>query len=815
LELRIDRDHGTRGRCRSRHGLGGIGPEPDADAGQHRRSPGGVEPGLERRQGEAQLGGEQHPPGGIRGRATDQPHRLVRRKQMAQRGGPLGERRSEPLDQGAGEFGSALVGPQTEPGAGHGRPAGGAVECRKEQEARCSGLRHRGLAQERVLGLDTGGARRLGPFGHELAGEPSERARGERHFRDPVEAAGRLAEDLDPLFGRLGQPADADHETGPGLQPGERVTVPDQAGGERSAGERGATRYHRQPFRQAGFGGTRHAHPAGDVGALEHFGQQIRGQAERLEDDRVPPPAGKIEQPGRRGFGGIGREFSGQAPTHVVLRREHPGHPLGGLGLVGGEPEDLGGRQTGTGPPPPRRRHAGLGEPADELPGLLGRPSVGTRHRRAHRHTGAVEKDEAARLTGEAEAHEFDLDQRLEPGRHLAKRDPRGLGVVLAEGSPGEERSMLGRSPGELAAVGGEQHPARSGAADLDPHRRLHPTRTRHPPLPGRPSPARLYRGCGALYKRRRGVPRHRGRAPAINHGPDTLPLAAPSAPPLVHLALPKGRMQENVLQLLADAGIRLAFDRRGYRPTLSLPGFEAKLLKPQNIVEMLHLGSRDLGFAGADWVAELEADLVELVDTGLDPVTIVVAASPGFLEDGKLPARSFVVATEYERLTALWLARRGLEARIVRSYGATEVFPPEDADCIVDNTATGATLQANGLVVVDEVMRSSTRLYAHPRALEDRVKRPVIEHFTLLVRSVLDARKRVMLEVNVAREHLERVVEILPCMREPTIAPLHHDAGFAVKAAVPRHQLPELIRAIKERGGTDIVVFDIAQIVV
>ena len=56
------------------------------------------------------------------------------------------------------------------------------------------------------------------------------------------------------------------------------------------------------------------------------------------------------------------------------------------------------------------------------------------------------------------------------------------------------------------------------------------------------------------------------------------------------------------------------------------------------------------------------------------------------------------MVATEYERLTRAWIARRGLDATLVRSYGATEVFPPEDADCIVDNTATGATLQANGL---------------------------------------------------------------------------------------------------------------------
>lgn len=282
----------------------------------------------------------------------------------------------------------------------------------------------------------------------------------------------------------------------------------------------------------------------------------------------------------------------------------------------------------------------------------------------------------------------------------------------------------------------------------------------------------------------------------------------------VVHLALPKGRMEENVMRIMSDAGIRLTFDRRGYRPTLSLDGFETKILKPQNIVEMLHLGSRDLGFAGADWVAEKGAELVELLDTGLDPVRIVAAAAPNFLVNGRPPATSFVVATEYERLTGKWLEREGLAGRVVRSYGATEVFPPEDADCIVDNTATGATLQANGLTIFAEVMRSSTRLYAHPRSMEQPAKRARIDHFVMLARSVLDARKRVMLELNVPADRLEDVVAVLPCMREPTIAPLHHDAGFAVKAAVPRDDLPGLIRAIKERGGSDIVVSSIAQIV-
>ena len=184
-----------------------------------------------------------------------------------------------------------------------------------------------------------------------------------------------------------------------------------------------------------------------------------------------------------------------------------------------------------------------------------------------------------------------------------------------------------------------------------------------------------------------------------------------------------------------------------------------------------------------------------------------MAAAAPGFL-DGDRPGRpGFIVATEYERITTAWLERRRFDGKVVRSYGATEVFPPEDADCIVDNTATGATLKANGLVIFDELMRSSTRLFACPRTLDDPAKRDRIEHFALLIRSVLDARRRVMLEVNVPSDRLEAVVAVLPCMREPTIAPLHHDAGFAVKAAVPRADLPELIRAIKERGGTDIVV--------
>ncbi|MBC6440281.1 MAG: ATP phosphoribosyltransferase [Rhodospirillales bacterium] len=288
-------------------------------------------------------------------------------------------------------------------------------------------------------------------------------------------------------------------------------------------------------------------------------------------------------------------------------------------------------------------------------------------------------------------------------------------------------------------------------------------------------------------------------------------------AEPTIRLGLPKGRMQDNVFALLEDAGIHIrsgGSSARDYRPKLSLPGFDAKLLKAQNIVEMLDVGSRDLGFVGKDWVEEKKANPVELIDTELDPVRLVAAAPLKLLEDGKLPDRHIVVASEYERLTRDWIERAGLRTTFVRSFGATEVFPPEDADCIVDNSATGATLRANGLEIVGEVMRSSTRLYAHPASLDDADKRGAIDSFVMMIRSVLDARKRVMVEVNVTAEALEAVIGVLPSMREPTISPLHGTGGFAIKSAVPRDLLAQVIPQIKARGGSDIVVSPIGNIV-
>ncbi len=284
--------------------------------------------------------------------------------------------------------------------------------------------------------------------------------------------------------------------------------------------------------------------------------------------------------------------------------------------------------------------------------------------------------------------------------------------------------------------------------------------------------------------------------------------------PENIRMAIPKGRMYDQVVSLLKEAGISIRKSSRGYRPEISLPNFSAKLLKPRNVISMLAAGSRDIGFAGDDWIRETGTDLVKLLDTKLNPVKLVVAVPTQYLVNGGLPDRHLIVATEYPAIAQQWIDENQLDASILRTYGATEVFPPEDADCILDNTATGSTLRANGLEIVHEVMTSSTQLYASRASVENPEIKQQLDDLAMLLSSVLLARSRVMMDLNVARDNLAAVCDLLPSMREPTVSPLSDSGWVAVRSAVSRELLAELIPKLKSAGAHDIVTSSAEQII-
>jgi len=279
-------------------------------------------------------------------------------------------------------------------------------------------------------------------------------------------------------------------------------------------------------------------------------------------------------------------------------------------------------------------------------------------------------------------------------------------------------------------------------------------------------------------------------------------------------IVIPKGSIFEGVIRLFNDAGIYININERVYRPVVNDPELQIKILRPQNIPDLVEIGSHDAGFTGKDWVIESNADVIEIMDLKLDPVKIV-SAIPEATEISPLRKKRIIVASEYERLTRDFLKKEGFRYKFLRTYGATEVFPPEDADMIIDNTATGNTLREHKLKIYKVIMESTTRFIAGRQTLKDPWKRNKIEELRMLFQSVLDARERVMLEMNVPREKFDRIVNILPCMRSPTVAPLYGEKGFAVKIAVKRSEVVKLIPRLKKLGATDILEYEFRKVVV
>lgn len=279
-----------------------------------------------------------------------------------------------------------------------------------------------------------------------------------------------------------------------------------------------------------------------------------------------------------------------------------------------------------------------------------------------------------------------------------------------------------------------------------------------------------------------------------------------------ITLALPKGRMFNSLVTLLAQAGLVIRDYERSYRPKTPDPRLELKILKPQNIPALVELGRHDLGFTGYDWVVESGGNVVDLDDLELEPVDIVAAAAESW-QPPRAGGPALVVASEYENISRRFLEAKGWAHRFVRSYGATEVFPPEDADLIIDNSATGQTLRENGLRVVEKIMTSSTRFIASERSLARPDVREFTEDLVLLMRGVRAAASRVMLEMNVVSGNLDEVIRLLPAMKSPTVSQLA-DGSHVLKAAVPLSEVPRLVPKLKKLGASDILEYPIRKVI-
>jgi ATP phosphoribosyltransferase len=190
----------------------------------------------------------------------------------------------------------------------------------------------------------------------------------------------------------------------------------------------------------------------------------------------------------------------------------------------------------------------------------------------------------------------------------------------------------------------------------------------------------------------------------------------------MLTLALPKGRLLDPALTLLASAGIGgLDLDSRRLLLVDGARELRFIFLKPADIPTYVLYGAADLGIAGKDILAEQEPDVYEPLDLGFGFCRLVVA-EPRELWERDDPARwSWVrVATKYPVLTERYFSERGIQVEMIRLDGSIELAPLVGlAERIVDLVQSGETLRANGLVEVAEIMSSTARLIVNRASLK------------------------------------------------------------------------------------------------
>jgi ATP phosphoribosyltransferase len=286
-----------------------------------------------------------------------------------------------------------------------------------------------------------------------------------------------------------------------------------------------------------------------------------------------------------------------------------------------------------------------------------------------------------------------------------------------------------------------------------------------------------------------------------------------------LRLGLPKGSLQETTALLFEKAGYNISFSSRSYYPGIDDPEIECVLIRAQEMARYVEQGVLDLGITGLDWVLETQAKVRELADLkapwpNYRTVRWLLAVKDGSKLRKVSDLEGKRIATEAVGLTRRYLKEHGVKAEIEFSFGATEVKPPLLADAIVDVSETGSSIRANNLRVLETVLESTPRLIANREAHADPWKRRKMERMLLMLMGAIRAAGRVGLMMNVPKEKLDRLLEVLPALGKPTVSALSDESWVALNTVVSEEVVRELVPELVDLGAEAIVEYPLNKIV-
>ena len=285
-------------------------------------------------------------------------------------------------------------------------------------------------------------------------------------------------------------------------------------------------------------------------------------------------------------------------------------------------------------------------------------------------------------------------------------------------------------------------------------------------------------------------------------------------------LGIPKGSLEAATLELFRKSGWKISGSERSYFPSIDDDALRCILARPQEMSRYVEDGTLDAGITGKDWTLENDSDVHVVAEfiyskASLRPTRWVVAvpSDSGITGIDQLEGKR--IATEMVHFTKRYFSDRHINVDIEFSWGATEAKAAQGlVDAVVEVTETGSTLRAHGLKIIHHLCESTPQLIANHGTWENPWKREKLEQISLLLNGALQAEAKVGLKMNVPKDQLDTVVEMLPSITAPTVSSLYKSEWFAVESVIAEAVVRELIPKLLKKGAVGIIEYPLNKVV-
>lgn len=274
-----------------------------------------------------------------------------------------------------------------------------------------------------------------------------------------------------------------------------------------------------------------------------------------------------------------------------------------------------------------------------------------------------------------------------------------------------------------------------------------------------------------------------------------------------------KGRLYDETMELLSEAGIKLTAVKRSLLvPSRNFP-VELLFLRDDDIPDSVATGTADIGIVGYNEVLEKQRSVEIIKRLGFSKCRISLAVPNVAKYEGLKWFEGKKIATSYPVILRKFFADNGINAELHEISGSVEIAPSIGlADAIFDIVSSGSTLISNNLTEVEKVIESEAVLIGGKEL--DEEKREVLEELLFRIDAVKAASSKKYILMNVPREQLATVLEILPGIKSPTVLPLADKDWCSIHTVLEEKFFWEIINRLKTAGAEGILVLDIEKMI-